>query len=335
MRGNWKTLEDHVIGIASLRWGVACGPEHIDGVDFDCVVRVSREEIILIEITKERTLEKVRADINKISPTKLRLATQGIICRGFVILENEPTNSMTEAGNSAFISILSSESFEKSFFDFNGYSKLREKLPFGSAIDSKTGENDKRLFIPVAYSDAESPTRYKVSDLSNRLLKGTQITLTGDFGTGKSRCVREVYEELSKKTREAGAFPIAINLRDHWSSSNALEVLAGHLGNIGLSSSIDNFIRLLNSGHLILLLDGFDEIGAQSHDFRVDDRKALRRHAVRGVRDLIQKTKAGVLVTGRSHFFDSDEEMLQSLGLMTGAKSDVLLLSSPESPLIS
>lgn len=329
MAANWKNLEDHVRGIAKLRWNAPCNPEHLNGVDFDGVVRVSADEIILIEITKERTLEKVRNDLNKIIPTKINLATQGVICRGYVVLDEEPTLSMTEAGKVSHIMVCSSQQFEQSFFDFPAYNALRIDFPFGSAVDSKTGENDPRNFIPIRYEDVDGNGSHSVSDLVAKLLRSAKIALTGDFGTGKSRCVREVYGQLSSKIREAGAFPIAINLRDHWSSSNALEVLAGHLGNIGLSSSIDNFVRLLNSGALILLLDGFDEIGAQSHDIRVDDRIALRRHAVRGVRDLIQRSKAGVLVTGRSHFFDSDDEMLRSLGLL-GTRDDTSVIKVPD-----
>lgn len=330
MARNWKSLEDHARGIAQLRWNAPCIPEHINGVDFDGVVRVSPDEIVLIEITKERTLEKVRNDINKIFPTKIKLATEGIICRAFIILEEEPTNSMVEAGKSAHITVTSTTNFERDFFDFESYNRLRTDLPFGSAIDSKTGKNDPRNFIPVTYIEAAKKEQINIDSITTRLLRGGKIALTGDYGTGKSRCVRETYSVLCRKIREAGAFPIAINLRDHWSSSNAFEILAGHLGNIGLSSSIDNLIRLLNSGHLILLLDGFDEIGAQSYDARVEDRKALRRHAVRGVRDLIAKTKAGVLVTGRSHFFDSDEEMLQSLGWLV-TRDDILIINAPES----
>ena len=315
--------------LATLRWAAPCLPEHIDGVDFDGVVRISSDELVLIEITKERDLAKVRSDINKILPTKIRLGTQGLICRAFVILEEEPTSSMREAGAKSHISVISSSEFEITFFDFNSYNKLRTPLPFGSAVDSKTGENDSTAFVPVRYVDDSGSESFSVPDLVKKLIQGTRVALTGDFGTGKSRCVREVYGELSSRIREVGGFPLAVNLRDHWSSANALEILAGHLGNIGLSSSIDNVVRLLNSGALVLLLDGFDEIGAQTYDARVVDRRSLRRHAVRGVRDLIQKSRAGVLVTGRSHFFDSDHEMLESLGL-SGAKSNYEILRAPD-----
>lgn len=328
MTTSWKSLEDYVRGIATLRWTAVCKPEHIDGVDFDGVCRVSSDELVLIEITKERNLQKVRDDLNKIMPTKLRLATQGLICRGFVVLESEPTDSMVEAGRNSHITICSAGEFERAFFDFQSYNKLRSELPFGSAVDSKTGSNDSRAFIPVKYIDLERDRNFRIDSIAAMLQRGSNIVLSGDYGTGKSRCVREVYNLLKADVRGSAAFPIAINLRDHWSSSSALEIVAGHLGNVGLGNSVDNVMRLLNSGNLILLLDGFDEIGTQVHDTRIEDRKALRRRAVQGVRDLIQRSRAGVLITGRSHFFDGSEEMVQSLGLTHSR--DLSCLEVPE-----
>lgn len=86
MSRNWKQLEDHVRGIAELRWKTACKPEHLHGVDVDGVVRVSDSEIVLIEITKERNLEKVRSDLNKLLPIRTNLSVQGIICRCYIVL---------------------------------------------------------------------------------------------------------------------------------------------------------------------------------------------------------------------------------------------------------
>lgn len=328
MTANWKNLEDYVRGMASLRWNVPCIPEHIDGVDFDGVCRVSTDELVLIEITTERTLQKVRDDLNKIQPTKLRLATEGLICRGFVILDQDPTTSMVEAGEKSHITVCSAANFERTFFNFSDYGVLRDKLAFGSAVNSKTGFNDDREFIPVKYIDLEKDKPFQIESIAKLLQRGSSVILTGDYGTGKSRCVREIFSVLKACVRESAAFPLAINLRDHWSSSSALEIIAGHLGNVGLGSSVDNVIRLLNSGHLILLLDGFDEIGTQIHDTRIEDRCAIRKRALQGVRDLIQRSKGRVLITGRSHFFDSAEEMIESLGL--SAVHELSCLEVPE-----
>lgn len=328
MTKTWKSLEDYVRAIAALRWGAPCRAEHINGVDFDGVLRLSDDEIIIVEITEERSLAKVRDDLNKILPTKIRLATEGLICRGYIVIEDEPTSSMKEVGQASHIHVCSAKEFGDQLFDFQTYNALRIKSPFGSAVDSKTGENDLREFVHVNYLDSIRNKLYDVADIAAKLKRGANIVLTGDYGTGKSRCVREVYEVLRNSVREAGRIPLAINLRDHWSSASALEILAGHLGNIGFSNSIDNVIRLLNSGNLILLLDGFDEIGAQVHDTRIDDRKSLRKRALQGVRDLVIRGKTGILLTGRSHFFDSNEEMLESLGLVN--QHDATCIEAPE-----
>ena len=160
MTTTWQSLEDHVRGIATLRWTAACKPEHIDGVDFDAVCRVSTDELIIIEITKERTLQKVRDDLNKILPTKIRLATQGLICRGFVVLESEPTDSMVEAGRNSHITVCSAIEFERAFFDFKNYDALRSALPFGSAVDSKTGTKEGLNKIPETGSFLGAPADF-------------------------------------------------------------------------------------------------------------------------------------------------------------------------------
>ncbi|OOG44048.1 hypothetical protein B0E52_08550 [Rhodanobacter sp. C06] len=222
---------------------------------------------------------------------------------------------MKEAGAESHIRVISLQEYEQEFFDFESYRELRVLQPFGSAVDSRTGENDQREFVPVRYTVDGGKQDLTIGDIAEKLIRGGTVVLTGDYGTGKSRCVREIFTTLSKSVTESGAYPVAINLRDHWSSSNALEIIAGHLGNIGLQGSVDNIVRLLNAGGLVLLLDGFDEIGTQVHDPKARDRRALRKHAVRGLRDLIIRAKAGVLLTGRSHFFDSDKEMFESLGV--------------------
>ena len=330
MGKSWQDLETYVRNLAELRWKKICSPKNISGVNFDGVVEVSSEEVVLIEITKEKNLNKIRNDINKINMSRMQYLSNGILCRGFVILEQEPTVDMKNSGKDNKITVCSIKEFEKEFYNFEQYHNLREKYPFGSAVNSQTGENDIRGYIEVNYRDLDEDKSYTISKIVNLLLSGHHVILTGDYGAGKSRCVREIYHYLSNNIQIASAYPLAINLKDHWSSSNSIGIIAEHLGSIGLSTSIDNTIQLLNSGNLILLQDGFDEVGTQIHDPSIEDRKNVRKKAVAGVRDLIQKSKRGVLITGRSHFFDSQLEMLDSLGL-SSKQDKTLLLSVPDS----
>ena len=59
MNFSWKNLEDHVRNLAEFTLKKPCVAEHINGVDFDGVIRVDADEIILLEITKKEILRKL------------------------------------------------------------------------------------------------------------------------------------------------------------------------------------------------------------------------------------------------------------------------------------
>ena len=62
------------------------------------------------------------------------------------------------------------------------------------------------------------------------------------------------------------------------------------------------------------ILDGFDEVGSQAWS---DDPATLRRiryDSLRGVRDLVDKSNGGVLISGREHYFNSNGEMKTCIG---------------------
>lgn len=326
---SWKQFEDYVRAIATLRFGAPCRPEHVAGVDVDGVIHASSDELILVEITENCTLEKVRGDILKISNVRVAQLQSGMSCKAFIVVDGEPTHSMVELGSASKVNVLSSQQFENTFFNYQSYVQFRENLPFGSAVDSTTGQNDSRRYVGTEFPEKGGNKTYNVKSICDELSAGNKIIVTGDYGTGKSRLVREVFERMKLSIRDSSAYIIAINLREHWGSNNFLEILGGHLQSIGLSTSTDNAVRLLRSGHLILLLDGFDEIGSQSHDIRVVDRISLRKQALQGVRDLIQQTQAGVLITGRSHYFDDDKEIFDALGISSSARNGRLIEAPP------
>lgn len=326
MAASWKKLEDFVRSIAALKFGRPCSAEHVNGVDVDGLIHLSADDKVLVEITENMTLGKVREDIVKAASVRAGYLNSGISCKAYVVMDGDPTPAMVEQGTASRVNVLSVKQFESEFFNYSAYVTLRRGQPFGSAVDSETGENDKREYVGVEFSEKQSSKKYHVKGVCDLLKKGGRVVAIGDYGTGKSRLVREVFQELSEDAREIGAYAVAINLRDHWGSGNFLEILGGHLKRIGLSGDIDNATRLLKSKSLILLLDGFDEIGAQSHDTSLVERGSLRRHALTGVRDLITSTGAGVLITGRSHYFDDDGEIISALGM---GESTVILEVPP------
>ena len=56
----WKTFEEQVRGIAALIFGQPCQPARIAGVNFDGVIKRGELETIVVEISEQNDLDKVR-----------------------------------------------------------------------------------------------------------------------------------------------------------------------------------------------------------------------------------------------------------------------------------
>lgn len=327
---SWKQLEEHTRNLASIIWKRTATPERIDGVNFDAVLRISDEEIVLIEITEEFNLDKVRSDIHKIAAVKMRLISEGVLAKAYIVLSREPTPGMSDLAKSMKIAITSVGNFIRQAFDYQSYTALRRDVAFGSAINPTTGEPDKNDYIPVIYTDESERKKFKIKDICTKLERGDKIVLLGDYGTGKSRCTKEIFEYFSSSTESGKNFLLSINLREHWGATTAIEIIAGHLQRLGMSEAVDRTMQLLRAGHITLVLDGFDEVGSQTFGTNQDRRASIRKTALQGIRELINSTPAGVLVTGRPHYFNSHQEMYESLGISTRNQGDTLIKCATE-----
>lgn len=110
-------------------------------------------------------------------------------------------------------------------------------------------------------------------------------------------------------------------MREHWGAKRALEILNRHFSELGLDAQ--NFIKTYEQPNTIYLLDGFDEIGTQSWSSDPRKMQHLREISVCALKDLVGQVQGGVLITGREYYFNSDAEMLSSLGL---SSSQTILL---------
>jgi hypothetical protein len=95
----------------------------------------------------------------------------------------------------------------------------------------------------------------------------------------------------------------------------ASEIITRHFTDIGLEDQVADALQVAYSPAAIYLLDGFDEIGAQTWSDDPTKLVSIRRQSLVGVKDLIDKTRGGVLVTGREHYFNNDAELVTCLGL--------------------
>lgn len=280
----------------------------------------------LVEVTKNNTLEKVRNDITKLSAVGFTLLRDEIYSEKYIVLSGSPTNSMRELAAKSKIKILSFEEFEKKWFDYKRYVFLRSQQSFGSAVDIQNGNPETGPYIPVVYVDAKTGDKYDINKIATKLKRGAKIILKGSFGTGKSRCVKQLFDLLSKNHEESFFYTISINLREHWGAKNYKEILQRHFDD--LSFNFNNFKRICTKSNIIFLLDGFDEIGSQSWSVDSEKMHLLREKAVLAIKDLVLNTQGGCLITGREHYFNSDNEMLNCLGLDN--KSTLILQCAEE-----
>ena len=313
MAESWQEFEKRVRDTAHLMWGVEPRPREIAGVRFDCVLELSWNHYVIVEITKNNSLDKIRGDINRIVLARNTLVAEQVVADSFIVVSKPPTNAMMQAGASSKIRVVTPSVFRRLFFDGKVYVASRAKLQFGSAVNPETGLPDMADYVPVQYKDVGTGRSISLEAMSGMLERNHKIVLTGEYGSGKSRCIKEIFEILNKGDRID--YFLSIDLRRCWGLQSANEIIRRHLDEVGMSGTADAVVRAFNSGAITFLLDGFDEIAAQSWSKNTSDLKEVRMSTLKGVRDIVKMTKRGVIICGREHYFNSSEEMLQCLGL--------------------
>ncbi|WP_416763116.1 NACHT domain-containing protein [Roseateles sp. So40a] len=315
MEITWQDLENLIRGVASVKYGQLARAEDIAGVKCDCVVRLDDGSVVLIEISKEHSIDKVRTDIAKFNTLRPHFFAQNIFPKCFFITLDRPTPAMIEAGKSQHIGVYSVSQFFEFILGYGKYKAARKDKPFGSAVDLYSGQPDMNSFVPVTYVGLDGKN-FSVDDIAEELLNRRTVVLIGDYGSGKSRCIKEVFDKLSNKTSVKFQYPFAINLRENWGLKRAKEILTRHFTDLGLSEVLDQTLASAYSPASIYLLDGFDEIGAQAWSNDPARLVDIRKQSLVGVKELVTSATGGLLITGREHYFNNDVELMTCLGLL-------------------
>lgn len=320
----WQDVEIEVRKIAESVWSVQAEPERVTGVKCDAVLKPRKDYWILIEISKREGLDKLREDLTKLTLVRTSLWAKGIYCECYFVTSGDHT-SLRESGDDLNVEVHDLTSFASKFIGSTFYIQERQKSPFGSAVHPDTGEVDPNEYSEINYVD-EHDRNYDVSAIADELRRGRRIVLMGEFGTGKSRCLMEVYRKLVEVSQIFP--PYAINLRDNWGYKKIHHIVANHLEGLGLGSYSDNLVRSFRRGNHIVLLDGFDEIGSQSWSGDPKRLMEIRKRSLEGVRDVIANCRhAGVFITGREHYFETLDEMAECLGQPL---NELLILRCPD-----
>lgn len=338
-RSENNIFEDEVRRIARALWPSASGGAVIiNGRERDGVFD-DGELVHIIEATVSRKLEKIKEDLRKSTDLvkDFRRIYPEKLLKIWLITSDEPTadqrGAVPEFRKKAKcpIEICSFMQFSSKLVDSAAYLSFRQKYPFGSV---RNPADDRDTNVPLG--------EYVQLDMFNRLSKEpitledivseiildkntSNVCLLGDYGSGKSMTLREIFYELrtlhlKSKTRR---FPIYLNLRDHFGQNDPAEALMRHGRSIGMANP-GQLVAAWRAGYTFLILDGFDEMSSIRLVRGASKIKMARRQAVGLVQSFVDQSpnECRIIVSGREHYFDSQDELKSAIGLRSG---DILL----------
>jgi hypothetical protein len=321
--------------IAEVVWHLEpgkCQPMHYqqDPVvrEIDGIARL-RDVTHLIMVTTSTRLEKTKDQIKKLGAAEALERRQAPAVSKWIITERQLDAEHVELARKSGVTALTLSQFQRRFFDGKKYISLRSRHIFGSARDPKTDSiniaPDAYVSLPIVISaDAAEPKQIghaiTLTEILAKLREGEIVVMRAPFGSGKSLTTRELFRMIGDHHQKTAhdPVPLALNLREHWGEQHSDEILDRHARAIGYTPRED-LIVAWRAGMCTLLLDGFDELAAQSV-VRLDNKNFMRearRVALQGVRDFTQKMPAGigVFICGRDHYFDNAMELVSALGI--------------------
>ena len=329
-------FEADVRRVAEAVWNLEPGmcqpmhyPDNAAVRELDGVARL-RDVSHLIMATVSTRLDKIKDDVKKLIAAENIERTKATAVSKWIITKSQVDAEHIEFARKQNVIVLTLERFQSRFFDATKYRTLRAKCAFGSARDPSTNSidiaDDAYVNLPmniVAESlqpVARLPRPITIEQIVRKIVDGEIVLLRAPFGSGKSLTTREIFSRLAQKNRldSTSPIPLTLNLREHWGEAHSDEMLVRHARMVGYSP-YEDLVIAWRAGMCSLLLDGFDELAAQTV-VRTDNKNFMRdarRAALRGVRDFTQKLPkaVGLFICGRDHYFDSISELVSGLGV--------------------
>lgn len=279
--------------------------------------------IHVVEATTSLKKEKAENDATKtfalIGQFRKQYLEKAI--KGWFVTSEPPTVDQIEAVRKIGQGVVSAVSFaelQRRLVDVNEYLDCRSKYAFGSARnpinDSFETLDD---YVDAGLLQMDKGKVWHAAETTKALLDGGTFTILGDFGSGKSMTLREIYVRLEKQYRKGqiSSFPLYVNLRDHQGQTDTDEILERHAKRIGFSQP-SHLVRAWRAGYAIILLDGFDEftpLGVQTSYGQI---KKYRYDAMTALRHFANQTpeRSGWAIAGRMHYFDGTADRRNCLG---------------------
>lgn len=321
-----QEFEQEVRRIARHRWPAAeySGSEVVHGKERDGIF-IIEDFVHLVECTTSREKAKAEKDLGKLLEMfkKYRATHPDKAVKCWFVTKYEPTHdqrgclqTLKNVPEGVF-NILSFAQFQAKLVDSLEYLQLRETHKFGSIYDPKTGSTTANVkYVEAGLRFNGDPETRSAEFVANSCLVGERFTLLGEYGVGKSMTLRQIFRHLARAHREAKThlFPIYLNLREHQGQPDPVEMLERHARSIGFANP-SQLVRAWKAGYAVLLLDGFDEVSSQGLQEAWRRLRDARSASMSGLRRLITESPntCGIVLAGREHFFDTEDERKKAL----------------------
>ena len=319
------------------------GPTMVDGREHDGTY-VTEDVVVVVEATTSAAKVKAEKDGRKLK-TRADVLSKRYpykAIKAYFVTQAEPTADQMDAIRKIGppVTAISYARLRENLIDSRGYLTCRTEARFGSARDPETDLLVLRdRYVPLDFTDVDRRTeQYDHRGLAEKLGAGCPVVIVGDFGTGKSMTLREVFLEFRKRhlANMNSQFCVHLNLNEHQGQKETSEALIRHATTIGFEHP-SQLVKAWRAGQAHIILDGFDEIfltgiSAGSHSVAVGTGSRpiadVRYQTAELVRKFLaeKSPKSGILIAGREHYFDSVDELKSSLAL----PQDALVVSASD-----
>ena len=332
-------FEDEVRRTAEAIWGLQpgeCQPAFYTGAkhlhELDGVARLPDLTHVLM-VTTSTKLNKVKDDVKKLNEAETKeLGKRMTPVRKWLVTEHTLDAQHLSHARRHRVEALTYAQFRRRFFNGRDYLTKRRGAAFGSARNLRDASvsipDDEYVPLPMEVrhvlvlnrQEQEDGRSIDIGGLADLIREGSIVVLLGPFGAGKSLTTREIFRALAADRdvdARAPRVPLAINCREHWGAIHGDEILRRHADSIGFRPA-DNLTVAWRAGLVHLLLDGFDELAAQTiSTVNRHYMRQARQEALTGVKNLVRDAPegTGVLLCGRDHYFDDLRELAQGLGV--------------------